>query len=99
MATRRCWRRFLFQLDGSALAEQALSYAAELSVPTGATLLLVRPAYSHTLPGVDPRERKEGALGEAEEYLAQTAAALVERGYTCQTVVPYGHPAECTSSK
>ncbi len=50
------------QLDGSTLAEQALAYAAELSVPTGATLLLVRAAYSHTLPGVDPRERQDGVI-------------------------------------
>src|SRR5690242_10793785 len=87
-------KKILVPLDGSPLAEQAISYAAELSVPTGASLLLVRAAYSHTLPGVDPRERKEGAIQEAEEYLSETAAALVERGYPCEVAVPYGHPAE-----
>jgi nucleotide-binding universal stress UspA family protein len=69
-------QKMLVPLDGSALAEQALNYATELSIPTGATLLLVRAAYSHALPGVDPREQKHGAPGEAE------------RGYACDTVVP-----------
>jgi nucleotide-binding universal stress UspA family protein len=85
----------LVPLDGSALAEAALPYAAELSIPTGARLLLVRSAYSHTLPGLDPRERKEGAIWEAEDYLTQTAAGLIRRGYNCQAVVPYGKPADC----
>jgi nucleotide-binding universal stress UspA family protein len=88
-------KKILVPLDGSALAEQALSYAAELSVPTGATLLVMRAAYSHTLPGVDSRERKDGAIREAEAYLATTAAAFTARGYICRTLVPFGHPAEC----
>src|ERR1051325_3592825 len=87
-------KKILVPLDGSVLAEQALAYAEELSLPTGATLLLVRTAYSHTLPGVDSRERKDGAIAEATEYLAGTAAALTIRGYDCETLVPYGHPAD-----
>lgn len=87
-------KKILVPLDGSALAENAVGYAAELSVPTGAKLMLARVAYSHTLAGVDPRERQQGAVAEAEEYLAQTAAALVARGYACETCVPYGHAAE-----
>lgn len=83
-------KKILVPLDGSALAEQALGYAAELSVPTAAKLVLTRVAYSHTLAGVDPRERQQGAIAEAEEYLAQTAAALIARGYACETCVPYG---------
>jgi nucleotide-binding universal stress UspA family protein len=88
-------KKVLVPLDGSALAEQALGYAADLCIPTGATLVLVRVAYSHTLPGVDPRERKQGAIAEAEQYLARTASALVARGYACETRVPFGHAAEC----
>jgi nucleotide-binding universal stress UspA family protein len=88
-------RRIVVPLDGSVLAEQALAYAVEISIPTGARLLLLRAVYTHTLAGVDPRERKEGAIIEATEYLEHVAVALGERGYTCQTVVPYGHPAEC----
>src|SRR5215471_20441227 len=87
-------KNILVPLDGSALAEQSLAYAADVSVPTAATLLLVRAAYSHALPGMDAREHKDGAIGEANAYLEQTAAALTARGYTCKTLVPYGHPAE-----
>jgi nucleotide-binding universal stress UspA family protein len=87
-------KNILVPLDGSALAEQSLAYAAELAVPTAATLLLVRAAHSHTLPGVDARERKDAAIGEAEAYLTTTAAALTARGYSCKTLVPYGHPAD-----
>jgi nucleotide-binding universal stress UspA family protein len=88
-------KKILVPLDGSALAEHALGYAAELSIPTGATLLLVKAAYSHTMPGIDSRERKEGAIFEAQEYLFRTAAGLMKRGYSCETVAPYGHAADC----
>lgn len=87
-------KKILVPLDGSPLAEFALGYAGELSVPTGARLVLARVAYSHTLAGVDPRERRDGAIAEAEEYLEKTAAALTARGYSCETCVPYGHAAE-----
>jgi nucleotide-binding universal stress UspA family protein len=88
-------KKILVPLDGSPLAENALGYAAELSIPTGATMLLVRVANSHTLPGIDARERKEGSIWEAEEYLTRTAAGLIGRGYACEAVVPYGHASEC----
>jgi nucleotide-binding universal stress UspA family protein len=86
-------RTILIPLDDSVLAEQALIYAADLSRRTGASLLLVRAAISHTLPGVDARERKSGAIAEAELYLTRTAASLTASGLACKTVVPYGHPA------
>jgi nucleotide-binding universal stress UspA family protein len=88
-------KKILVPLDGSTLAEQALKFAVDLSIPTGAVLVLMRAAYSHTLPGVDAREREAGAIQEAQDYLTQTADALTERGYECQTLVPFGHPAEC----
>lgn len=92
-------KKILVPLDGSALAEKAIGYAAELSIPTGASMLLVRVANSHTLPGVDARERKEGAIYEAERYLTEKAARLIERGYGCQAVVPYGTPADCIAEQ
>jgi nucleotide-binding universal stress UspA family protein len=49
---------------------------------------------SHTLPGVDARERRSGAIAEAEDYLVRTANALRERGYNVQTLAPYGRPAQ-----
>ena len=92
-------KKILVPLDGSALAEKAIGFAAELSIPTGASMLLVRVATSHTMPGVDARERKEGAIYEAERYLTETAAKLIERGYGCEAVVPYGHAAECIADQ
>jgi nucleotide-binding universal stress UspA family protein len=52
-------------LDGSQLAERALTYATAVANRTGAELLLLRAAMSHTLVGVDARERRAGAIQEA----------------------------------
>ncbi len=87
--------RILVPLDGSGLAEQALTYATALAKATGAELLLLRAATSHTLIGVDPRERQAGAIQEADLYLEQVAARLREAGFTCETVVPQGQPKAC----
>jgi nucleotide-binding universal stress UspA family protein len=89
--------KILVPLDGSELAERALTYATTLASVTGASLLLVRAAYSHTLAGVDPRERHLGAVQEAEAYLQQTATKLRDRGFACETVARYGHLAECVT--
>jgi nucleotide-binding universal stress UspA family protein len=87
--------KILVPLDGSELAERGLTYATALAGATGAHVLLVRVAFSHTLAGVDPRERQAGAVREAEVYLQQIAAQLRERGFVCETVARYGHAAEC----
>ena len=87
--------KILVPLDGSDLAERALTYATALAGATGATLLLVRAAFSHTLAGVDPRERQLGALQEAEAYLQQIATKVRDQGFACETVARYGHAAEC----
>jgi nucleotide-binding universal stress UspA family protein len=87
-------KKILVPLDGSALAERALTYATALADQTGARLVLLRAAISHTLPGVDSRERQHGAVQEAEVYLQDVAKRLGQRGYTCETVARYGHPAE-----
>jgi nucleotide-binding universal stress UspA family protein len=89
------FNKILVPLDGSELAERALTYATAVAGTTGAHLLLVRVAYSHTLAGVDPRERQLGAVQEAEAYLQQIAAQLREGGFVCETVARYGHAAEC----
>jgi nucleotide-binding universal stress UspA family protein len=86
-------------LDGSGLAEQALTYASALATPTGAHLRLLRAAFSHTLIGVAPRERQTRALQEAEHYLERIAASLRERGLSCETLFPYGHAAECIADE
>jgi nucleotide-binding universal stress UspA family protein len=66
-------KTILVPLDGSGLAERALTYATAIAVRTGAQLLLVRVASSHTLVGIDPRERQLGAIREAESYLQHLA--------------------------
>jgi nucleotide-binding universal stress UspA family protein len=87
-------KKILVPLDGSVHAEQALGYAMQLAKPAAAQLVLIRAAMSHTLPGVDARERQSGAIQEAEEYLSQTAAAMQRRGYVCETLTPFGPPAQ-----
>jgi nucleotide-binding universal stress UspA family protein len=87
--------RILVPLDGSELAERALIYATAMARPTAAKIVLLRAAMSHTLVGVDGQERRVGAIHEAEDYLARVRADLVESVTNVETVVPYGHPAEC----
>jgi nucleotide-binding universal stress UspA family protein len=73
-------RNILVPLDGSKLSEQALSLATALSVPTSARLLLLRTAT---------------ARDEAQRYLRDVAAGLVERGFVVETHAPDDeHPAE-----
>ena len=89
-------RRILVPLDGSGLAARALTYATALGVRTGAELVLLRAAYSHTMPGVDARERQQGAIDEAQAYIDRiTAQVAATSGRSVQGVVRYGHPAEC----
>ena len=87
--------KILVPLDGSGLAERALTYATALATASGAQLMLLRAALSHTLPGVDSRERDAGAIQEAETYLEPVATRVREQGFSCETVVPHGHPKEC----
>ncbi len=72
--------KVLVPLDGSALAESALSKAIELAEDGSATLMLLRAAEAHTLPGVDPTEAQVQVVCEAEEYLAEVAARLATQG-------------------
>ena len=86
--------RMLVPLDGSGLAERTLTYATTLGVKTGAELVLLRATYSHTLPGVDPRERQHGAIDEAQAYIDRlTEQVATTSGCTVHGVGRYGHPA------
>ncbi len=82
--------KILVPLDGSALAESAIATAAEMA-QRGATLMLVRAAEAHTLPGVDPTDAQVEVVREAEEYLAGVAARLKTQGAgNVETSVWYG---------
>ena len=86
------FKKILVPLDGSILAEHAIGAAAELAAG-GATVMLVRAAEAHGLPGVDPTDMQVDVVREAEEYLARVAARLERDGTkNVQTSVWYGPP-------
>jgi nucleotide-binding universal stress UspA family protein len=87
--------RILVPLDGSALAESAISTAVGLVKDNpGATLLLVRAAEASTLPGTDPVSGQVMVVREAEEYLEAVAKRLEAEGMKgVRTSVWYGPPA------
>lgn len=85
----------LIPLDGSELAEAALSKAEALvEMMKESKLLLLRVAEAHTFPGVDPTEAQVKVVEEAEQYLNGVADRLQRRGIrNIQTSVWYGAPA------
>jgi nucleotide-binding universal stress UspA family protein len=85
----------LVPLDGSELAEAALTKAEELAaIMEGPRLLLLRAAEAHTFPGVDPTEAQVKVVREAEQYLAAVADRLERKGIrNVQVSVWYGPPA------
>ena len=82
-------KKILVPLDGSALAESAIAKAMELAGPES-TLMLLRAAEAHALPGVDPTEAQTEVVREAEDYLAAVATRLREQGDRVETSVWYG---------
>lgn len=85
------FEKILVPLDGSVLAEAALARAAELAAGGDGTLMLIRAAEAHTLPGVDPTEAQVEVVQEAEEYLGAVAARLERDGLKrVETSVWYG---------
>ncbi len=83
--------KILVPLDGSALAESAIARAVDLAGERSVTLMLLRAAEAHTLPGADPTEAQVEVVREAEEYLAAVAARLRDKGVKAvETSVWYG---------
>jgi nucleotide-binding universal stress UspA family protein len=72
--------KILVPLDGSVLAETALSAAWDLADKDGATICLVRAAEAHALPGTDAVNAQVTAIHEAEEYLAAVVRRLADKG-------------------
>ena len=73
-------RTIIVPLDGSTIAEAALTPAVELARDSGAKLVLLRAAQAHTLPMVHPIEAQVDVMREAEEYLAAARAAVLTAG-------------------
>jgi nucleotide-binding universal stress UspA family protein len=83
--------KILVPLDGSLLAETALSSALDLAGKDRATLSLLRAAEASTLPGADAVKAQITAIREAEEYLAAVVKRLADRGIgRVETHVWYG---------
>jgi len=88
------FKTILVPLDGSTLAEGALTQAAALA-KDGAQVILLRAAEAHTLPISDATEAQVKVVREAEEYLEGVKARLATAGVTrVETSVWYGPPAE-----
>jgi nucleotide-binding universal stress UspA family protein len=87
-------RKILVPVDGSALAEGAVGEAVALARDSGATVVLLRAAEAHTLPGVDPTDAQVEVVREAEDYVSGLKARLGETGFSdVETSVWYGPPA------
>ena len=86
--------KILVPLDGSMLAEAALSAACDFAARDGATISLLRAAEAMPRPGSDVVEAQVAAVREAEEYLASVVRRLADRRITrVETHVWYGPPA------
>lgn len=89
-------KTILVPLDGSVLAEAALTPAIDLARERGAKLVLLRATEAHGSPLSDPTEAQVTAVRRAEEYLAG-ARARINTGTAVdavETSVWYGPPAE-----
>ena len=86
--------KMLVPLDGSRLAEQALTKALDVAEGGEPTFLLLRAAEASTWPGVDPTDEQIRVVHEAEEYLNAVQARLASKGIRkVETSVWYGPPA------
>lgn len=85
-------KTILLPLDGSPLAERALSYAAVLARRSDATIVLVEAVQVHTLPGVDQSVAQLQITNRAEEYLRTAADRLSTEGISTETHVYYDDP-------
>jgi nucleotide-binding universal stress UspA family protein len=87
-------RKILVPLDGSRLAEAALTEAIQLS-GAGARLLLLRAVEAPRVPIADPTDAQVKVVRAAEAYLAAIADRAREAGVTeVDTSVWYGAPGE-----
>jgi nucleotide-binding universal stress UspA family protein len=77
-------------LDGSALGQRAVPYAAALAEKVGGRLLLVRAALAHPFFRDDLAAAQVAVIGEAEADLEATAKVLRADGLRVETRVCYG---------
>jgi nucleotide-binding universal stress UspA family protein len=88
-------KTILVPLDGSLLAEAALTPAVEFARQAGAKLVLLRAAQAHTLPMADLIEAQVLVMREAQEYLETVRARLRAAGIDDVEISAwYGLPVE-----
>jgi len=88
-------KTILVPLDGSTLAESALTSAVDLARGYGAKVVLLRAAEAHSLPMADPTEAQVEAVRAAEAYLADARGRVAQAGVgEIETSVWYGPPVE-----
>jgi nucleotide-binding universal stress UspA family protein len=88
------FEKILVLLDGSVCAENVLPKVEKLATELKANISLLRVAYAHTFPGVDPTEAEIKAVREAEEYIYKIKERLKAKGFKVDSHVRYGNDAE-----
>jgi nucleotide-binding universal stress UspA family protein len=88
------FEKILVPLDGSACAEDILPKVEKLATELKASIALLRVAYAHTFPGVDPTEAEVTVVREAEEYVHKIEERLKAKGFKVDSHVRYGDEAE-----
>jgi len=88
------FERILVPLDGSACAEDILPKVEKLATDLKASIALLRVAYAHTFPGMDPTDAEVTVVREAEEYLREVEERLKKKGFRVDSHVRYGDEAE-----
>ncbi len=88
------FERILVPLDGSECAENILPMIEKMATDFKASIALLRVAYAHTFPGMDPTEAEVKVVREAEEYLRGLEERLKAKGFSVDSHVRYGGEAE-----
>ncbi len=92
--TMEKFQRILVPLDGSECAEIVLPTVEKLAMELKASIALLRVAFAHTFPGVDPTEGEVRVVKEAEGYLQKIEDRLKAKGLKADSHVRYGNDAE-----
>ncbi len=82
--------RILVPLDGSPCSENILPKVEKLASDLKTGICLLRVAYTHTFPGVDPIDAQVTVVREAEEYLRRIEKRLKTKGFNVDSHVRYG---------
>ncbi len=88
------FERILVPLDGSECAENILPKVEKLATELKARICLLRVAYAHTFPGVDPTDAEVKVVREAEGYVGKIQERLKAEGFDVDWHVRYGDEAE-----